>query len=169
MKGLPLSFDPKIFLFSIINFGILLFILKKFFFAPIAKILEERKSKIKDGLDTIKKATEELEKANIEKEKIISGASKESEVIIKKTEEMKKEILKNGKEEVEEIIKSSREGIKKEKEDIRKEMHALLIDLVASATDKALLNISKQDNQGNIIEKAILQSLQESSADVDKK
>lgn len=169
MENLPLSFDPKIFLFSIVNFAILFFVLKKFFFVPIYKILEERKFKIKDGLSTIKRATEELETAKMEKEKIISNAGKESEEIMNKAGEMKKEILKKGKEEVEIIIKNSREGIEKEKEDIRKEMHALLIDLVATATDKALLNIEKQDNQGKMIETSILQSLQDSSVDIDKK
>ncbi len=169
MENLPLSFDPKIFLFSIINFGILFFALKKFFFAPIYKILEERKSKIKDGLEKIKQASAELEATKEEKEKIISNAGKESEGIMKKTEAMKKEILKKGKEEVEEIIKSSREDIEKEKEDIRKEMHSLLIDLVATATDKALLNIEKQDNQGKMIEASILQSLKDASVDADER
>lgn len=169
MSNLPLSFDPKIFFFSLINFLILFFVLKKFLFAPIYKILEERKSKIKDGLDTIKRATEELEKANMQKGEIISKASKESEEIMKKAEEMKKEILKKGKGEVEEIIKSSREDIAQEKEDIRKEMHALLIDLVATATNKALLNIEKQDNQGKMIEASILQSLKDTSADADER
>lgn len=169
MENLPLSFDPKIFLFSIVNFVILFFILKKFLFGSIGKILEERKAKIKDGLDKIKRATEELESAKKEKEKIILNAGKESEEIMKKAGAMNKEILKKGKEEVEIIIKNSREGIEKEKEDIRKEMHSLLIDLVATATDKALLNIGKQDNQGKMIETSILQSLQDSSVDIDKK
>ncbi len=163
MEGLPLSFDPKIFIFSIVNFVILFFILKKFLFGPIYKILEERKAKIKDGLDTIKRATEELEKANMQKGEIIAKASKESEDIMKNAEDMKKEILKKGKFEVEEIIKSTRDGIVKEKEDIRKEMNALLIDLVAEATDKALLNIEKREGNSKMIEKSILESLQEYS------
>lgn len=129
--------------------------------------MEERKFKIKDGLSKIKRATEELETAKTEKEKIISNAGKESEEIMNKAGEMKKEILKKGKEEVEIIIKNSREGIEKEKEDIRKEMHTLLIDLVATATDKALLNIEKQEGQGKLIEASILQSLKDVSIETD--
>ncbi|OGF20633.1 ATP synthase F0 subunit B [Candidatus Falkowbacteria bacterium RBG_13_39_14] len=169
MEGLPLSFDPKIFLFSLVNFAILFFVLKKFLFAPIYKILEERKSKIKDGFETIKQASAELETAKEEKNKIISNAGKESKDIIKNAEAMKKEILNKSKTEAEDIIKSSRNSIEKEREEIKKEMSSLLIDLVSAATDKALLNIGKQENQKKLVETAILQSLKESKIEMDEK
>src|SRR4030042_1369818 len=107
MEGLPLSFDPKIFLFSLVNFAILFFVLK--------------------------------------------------------------EILNKSKTEAEDIIKSSRNSIEKEREEIKKEMSSLLIDLVSAATDKALLNIGKQENQKKLVETAILQSLKESKIEMDEK
>lgn len=161
MEGLPLSFDPKIFLFSIVNFVILFFILKKFLFIPIYNILTERKNKIKKSLEEIERVKNERELLTAEKDDIIAKAGKESQEILKEAEKMKKEILNTGREEVEKIIKSSRESIGKEREDLKKEMHILLVDLVTTAVDKALSNAGKE-NKTNLVEAAILQSMEES-------
>lgn len=166
MESLPLSFDPKIFIFSIVNFGILFFVLKKTLFTPVYNILEERKSKIKEGINQIKQATKEKEVANLEKKELIAQTRKESEEIIRKAEKTRKEIIKQGRDEAERLIEMSRKDIVKEKEDLKKEMNVLLIDLVAAASDRALSNISKQENQTKLMEKAILQSLEDSSLDM---
>lgn len=162
MEGLPLSFDPKIFLFSILNFAILFFVLKKFLFAPAYNILAERKAKIKKGLDQIEEAKKEREQVDIDKATIIAKASEESHEIIKQAEKAKKEILNKGQKEAENIIKESRDDVAKEREDLKKEMHGALIDLVSAAADKALSTVSKQESQNKLMEHAILQSLQDS-------
>jgi F-type H+-transporting ATPase subunit b len=169
MEGLPLSFDFKIFLFSIVNFGILFFILKKILFMPVYNVLEERKVKIKKGLDQIESAAKEREIVGAEKEKILATAGKESEEIIQQAKKLEKEIISQSRKEAEKIIKLSREDIEKEREDLKREMRVLLMDLVTDAADRALLNISTQENQNNIIERSILQSLQESSIDMYEK
>lgn len=45
-----LGIDPKLFIGQIINFLILLFILTKFAYKPIVKLLDDRRQKIADGL-----------------------------------------------------------------------------------------------------------------------
>ncbi|MFH0856431.1 MAG: F0F1 ATP synthase subunit B [bacterium] len=162
MEGLPLSFDPKIFIFSIVNFVILLFVLKKVLFAPAYNILAERKTKIKKGLDQIEEAKKEREQVNIDKVNILAKASEDSQEIIKQAEKEKKEIVNNGEKEAENIIKESRGDIAKEREELKREMHGALIDLVSVAADKALSNVNKQESQNKLIENAILQSLQDS-------
>lgn len=169
MEGLPLSFDPKIFVFSLVNFAILFFILKKFLFAPLYDILEKRKTKIKESLGQVKKIEKEREIIGAEKEDIITKAGQESQKIIQQAEKMKKEILNHGREEADRIIKNSRVSIEKEREELKAEMNNMLMDLVFTATSRALSNLSKEDGQNKLIEKAILQSLQKSSADVESK
>ncbi|MFH0854355.1 MAG: F0F1 ATP synthase subunit B [bacterium] len=166
MEGLPLSFDPKIFLFSLLNFGILFFVLKKFLFMPIYNILEERKKKVKESMEQIKKISEKMEEADMEKNKIISSADKKSQEIIKEAEKTKVEIIKKGKEDLGKIIESSKESIEKERNDFKKEMHSLLIDLVSSATNKVLAGVGKKENQKDIMEAAILESLKETPLNI---
>lgn len=161
MEGLPLSFDPKIFLFSIINFCILFFLLKKFLFTPIYNILQERKNKIKESLLEVEQIKKEREHINAEKEQIIALAEKKSLEIAGQAEKMKKEIIAKAKDEADKIIQASRDDIAREKEDLKKEMHVTLIDLVTTAVDKALININSAENKNKIVETAIINSLKE--------
>lgn len=165
MGELPLSFNLNIFIFSIVNFAILFIILKKFLFGPMLNILEQRKTKIKESLDQVRQTEQEREKVRTEKEEIIFKAEKESQGIIQQAEKMKKDILNQGKDEADRIIKASRDSIEKEREDLKKEMHVMLIDLVTASVNKALASIGRQENQGRIIETSILQSLQEASVE----
>ncbi|MFH1188304.1 MAG: ATP synthase F0 subunit B [bacterium] len=164
MEGLPLSFDLKIFLFSIVNFVVLFFVLKKVLFVPVYTMLQERKVKIKESLDQMEQVKKEREMVTVEKAQIITQAEERSRDIIQKAEEMKKEIIANGKSEAEKIIECSRKTIEKEREDLKKEMNVLLVDLARTNVDQALFNMSKQDNKGKI-EKAILQGFHESPVD----
>ena len=55
-----LGIDWKIFLAQLVNFGIVFFVLKKFAFSPIQKLLKERQSKIEKGLDDAARSASEL-------------------------------------------------------------------------------------------------------------
>ena len=56
-----IGFDSVKTLFLVGNFFILFFLLKKFFFKPILEILENRKEKIKEGLEQREIARKEKE------------------------------------------------------------------------------------------------------------
>ena len=58
-----LGIDWKIFLAQLVNFGIVFFVLKKFAFSPIQKLLKERQSKIEKGLNDATRSASELSMA----------------------------------------------------------------------------------------------------------
>jgi len=49
-------------IFQIINFTILLLLLKKFLYKPILKILKQRAQKIEEGIEAAEKSIEERDK-----------------------------------------------------------------------------------------------------------
>ena len=61
-------------LFTIINLLILYFALKKFLFAPVCKIIDEREAKIKSELENADKAKEEAEKLKTDYEAELANA-----------------------------------------------------------------------------------------------
>lgn len=78
-------------LFQVVNFGVILFVLTKFLYKPIQKVLDERQAKINDGLKaaevSLKTQAEvedskkkELGRARREAAKIIEGAKKDAKV-----------------------------------------------------------------------------------------
>src|SRR3989344_2699210 len=69
-------------IFQIVNFTILLFLLRKYLYRPILKILESRSKKIHDGLEAAEKSIEEREKLEREKRKILLEAEKSAAEIL---------------------------------------------------------------------------------------
>jgi F-type H+-transporting ATPase subunit b len=99
--------DYKILIAQIINFFLIFFLLYKFLFNPLKKVIEERKKKIYDGL-----------KKWQESEKLIRRVKKLRSVILKKiSEERKKALL-----EIEEMKRKRLEEVMQEISDMREKM-----------------------------------------------
>jgi len=124
-----LGIDWKLLIAQAVNFLILLFILKILLYKPIIKLLDERKTKIEKGLADAEKSTKNLEKAELDAEKIREKAYKESN-----------EILENAKSEANDEAKTIVKKAEKQADEIRK--HATTESLVAK--DKALKEAKNQ-------------------------
>ena len=70
-----LGLDVKLLLAQVVNFLLLWFILSRFLYKPILKMLDDRKKKIKDGLDTAAKIEKKLEDIQEKEKEIIKAAT----------------------------------------------------------------------------------------------
>lgn len=77
-----LGLDAKLLLAQIVNFAVLYFLLTKFLYKPVTKLLDERREKIVTGISDSEKAAKELEKAELASEKIKEKAYKEANEIL---------------------------------------------------------------------------------------
>jgi len=129
-------------LFQAFNFGVILFVLNKFLYKPIRKILEARETKINEGLKAAEKnlkaeadledtKKEALTKARREASKIIADATKDAQA--QADEIIKAAKLKAGKE-VESMLKSARSSA----DEAEKKMAESLKELTVSTTKKLL-------------------------------
>jgi len=123
------GFDWQVALANFVNFVIIFFILKKFAFRPILKIVNERQNKIDEGLLNAEKAESNLlmaeenrkqivSKAKLEANNIIGDAQTKGESIIEKSKEdalsVRVNIIKEGEIEIEEKRKSLQKELQKE-------------------------------------------------------
>jgi len=159
-----LGFDPVKFFFTIFNFLLVLWLLKKYVFGGIFKTLEERKIKIKESLEVAERAKKELEQAQLEASKIITQAKEEAEKIRKTAEETQEQLIAKAKSEAERIVKEARLTLEQEKKEIRKEMYVQLIDLVSLATRRVLEGVVGEEEQRLLVEKAVSKVLEEGSS-----
>ena len=99
------GFDIKLFAAQIVNFLVIAFIFKKFLYKPILATLKKRKELIAKGLKDAQKASEALENAEEQKNKILNTASKESERILNEAKQQsqvtREEIINAAKTDVE--------------------------------------------------------------------
>lgn len=70
--------DWRLIVIQIVNFGILVGILWYFLYTPVLKILSERESKIRKGIEDAEHAEEALAAADTKKVEIIQGAHVEA-------------------------------------------------------------------------------------------
>ena len=107
-------------LFTIINLLILYFALKKFLFAPVCKIIDEREAKIKSELENADKAKEEAEKLKTDYAAELANAQKQVVEITKKASEQAEKvgeaIIENARKESAEIIESAQKQALAEKD-----------------------------------------------------
>src|SRR3989338_5763860 len=74
--------QPTLLLAQIVNFLIILFLLKKFFYKPIVKALEDRKKRIEESLTNAQSIEEKLQKTEEQSKQILDQAQTRAQVLI---------------------------------------------------------------------------------------
>lgn len=137
-----LGIDWKLLVAQIVNFAILLFLLKKFLYKPLINLMNNRRQKIVQGLEKAKRGEEEFQKIQELREKELAKIQKEAETIIQKAKEVgdkkQQEILKEAEEKTKKVIEEAKGRIEIEKEKMLKEVRQDIANLVVGATEKIL-------------------------------
>ena len=157
-----LGIDWRLLIAQLINFLILLFVLRRFAYKPLLKLLDERKQKIADGLANAQKAKSNLEEAEKERQEIISTAKKGASEIISLAEaaaqKNREETLKEAKTGVEKIIAEARKQIESEKNKMIGEIKSEITELVILAAEKTASIKLDDKKDKELIEKIIKES-----------
>lgn len=152
-----LGVDWKLLIAQIINFLIILFVLKKFLFGPIVNLLTQRKKKIEQGLKDADEAKKHLEEANQQTRKLLADASAESEKIVKaaksEIEQETKDRLEKAQNKSEEIIRQSRLQAAREQEQIVNKAKKEISDLAVAISEKILEREAGKETIKQAIEK----------------
>ena len=137
-----IGFDSQVALANLINFLIIFFILQKFAFKPIKKIIDERQKKISEGLSNAKKAEADLIMAESRRNEIIKKAENDAGALI--TEAMEKgdkvilSLREKAKMEASKIMEEALRANKKEKEKMGAEFKEKSVDLIISSAETIL-------------------------------
>jgi len=155
-----LGINGKLFIAQLINFAILFFVLKKFAFKPLLKVLDERKNKIEKGLKDAEKAGEKLEKISAKEKKVLDKANKKATKILleaeEKAENNRAEAVKKTEAEIEELMKKAERKIQEKKEQMLQDLKKDVAGLVVQATEKVLDEKIDGNKDGELIEKSII-------------
>lgn len=127
---------------QLISFLILFFILKKFAWKPILKILDDRKAKIAADFKKIEDTKSEVSKLKADYEKQLSVIEDTSRIklqeAIKEGSKLADEIKKKAQEEAQRIIDTAKDSIKYEVEQAKKELKEKIVDLTIEVTEKII-------------------------------
>jgi F-type H+-transporting ATPase subunit b len=154
-----LEFEPGLFIWTIVSFGLLVVLLYKVALPPLLAFLAQREKMIADSLveaDENRKRSEDLlaeykkKLAEVHKnaEKIIAGATEEGR-------KAKDEIISKASHEADRIIEKAKYELVKEKNNILVEAQREIVGLVAAATGRVLQRVITADEDKRLIEQSL--------------
>jgi F-type H+-transporting ATPase subunit b len=147
---------PKL-IFQVINFLLLLYLLNRFLFKSVLKLLDERQAKIKKGLEDAETAARDRELARAEREAAVDEARTEAQAMIaranKIAEDSRTEILAEAKAQAEKLTEKARAEIVAEKEKAMAEIRSQVADLALDAAAKLVESQMDAPTQRRLVQR----------------
>ncbi|MFA6963327.1 MAG: F0F1 ATP synthase subunit B [Patescibacteria group bacterium] len=154
-----LGIDLKLIIAQIINFGLLFFLLSKFAYKPILKMLTDRQEKIQKGLSDADKAAKKLAETEKEATEIRDKAFKEADEILKNAKVAAlaetSAIGDKAAEQAERTIKNAKAEADQVKANVMKDAKKEISDVVIIALDKIVGTEFTAEEKKKMTSKAI--------------
>jgi F-type H+-transporting ATPase subunit b len=137
-----LGLDWKLLLAQVINFFILLWVLKRYAYKPILGALQKRTSTIEKSLDDAKKIEDHLSQLQAEKDRIVAAARSEAGQIVERARKDADVFVSKSREQAQsdahQIVATATKQVTEMKDAVMSEAQSDLADLVVAATEKVV-------------------------------
>ncbi len=151
--------EAKLFLFQLINFLIIVFILKKFLFAPLKKILDERKHRIEQSLQDAENAKIVLKNVFEEKKNILAKAKSSADILMATVKvsikETKEKAILETKQRSEQILDDAKQKAETEFESMNKKIGKISIDISGKILSKVLSDLFTETEKQKLISRSL--------------
>jgi len=154
-----IGLDARALLWQIVNFAILLFLLKKFAYKPIVNVLEARRQRIEESLKSAKNI--EITRAALasEKQAVLSLAQQQAEAAVARSKQQAKEIVAQAEvkatEKAAQLLTQAEAKIEQEVLVARQGLKHEAVQLVALATEKIIDEKLDAKKDAALIERAL--------------
>lgn len=151
--------DIKLIVAQLVNFAIVLFVLYKFAYGPILKMMTERTEKIEKGIKDAENAGAKLKEIEEKEKAVLVEARKQAQEIVASAEVVavknKEELIVAAKEQSEKILADAEKKIEMEKNKMMQEVKGQIAELVVAATGKLISEKIDGEKDKELIAKAI--------------
>ena len=157
-----LGINLKIFIAQLINFLVVLFVLWKWVYQPIVKLLDERSARIEKSMQQAKEIESRFESTRIEQEALLTQAKTESSAILERArleaETQKEKLTTKAKEEVQKVIIQGKEQLRLEKVAMIREAKKEIIEIAIAAVQK-ILEESVDEKKSQKLAQAVVEKM----------
>ena len=137
-----LGIDWKLLVAQVVNFLVLLFLLKKFLYKPVLELLAKRRAAIAESIANTERIAQELKSIESRKIAEVEKAKKEADVIIEQARIAAKargeELFNEAEKRVEKLIKDAGQRIEEDRANMMADVAGEVKELVFLATEKVL-------------------------------
>jgi F-type H+-transporting ATPase subunit b len=144
--------DPGLYIWTILTFLVLVALLAKFAWRPLLAALDARQESIRKSLDDARAAKTELERLNVESQRILAQARADAEAILSSTRSdanrFRDELKQKAQAEAAGIVKNAERQIEQETARALQQIRTEAVDISVAIASKLLQrNVSRADNE----------------------
>ncbi len=144
---------------QVVNFLIVLFLLKKFLYKPVLELLKKRENTIKEGIEKAEQARIRLEKVVEEEKRILKTATESAKKIIEHAKQdaidISKQIQEDSKKQAEKMIQDAQSQIARESVNAEKRLTTYIARVAAQFLQKSLSQFFSEKEQKEVLQRAI--------------
>ena len=152
--------DSGLIFWMLIAFGVVFFVLAKYGWPVITKMIDSRKQYIDESLDNARKANERLAQLQEETAQMLKQAQEQQSKILAEAVEMRNQIVEKAKTEAtnegQKLLQEAKQQIAQEKEsairDIRREVGVLSVEIAEKVLRQ---NLQNDDDQMAMIDRML--------------
>ena len=146
-------------IWTLLAFGVLLFLLRKLAFPRISETLDKRQQAIEESIDTAERTKREADELLAEYRERLNEARQQAEEIVararKAGEVNERESLEQARKTREELMEQTRRDIEAETRRAIQEIRNEVADLTVLATEKVTRKSLNEDDQRRLVEEAL--------------
>ena len=150
---------PGLMIWTLVSFGVCLWVLKRYAFGPVQKLIDDRRDRIRASIEEADRAREEARNLLEEHRRLIAQAKGEAEAILgearkiadSQRERMRTEIEEDRQRRLEETTRQIEQATQQALAEIRREV----ANLTVIATEKVARKALTADDQRRLIDEAL--------------
>jgi F-type H+-transporting ATPase subunit b len=163
MEGLKeLGFSVPTLIAQLVNFGLILILLRMFAYKPIMNMMDARSAKIKESLEQAERIKQQASVAEQETAKKIEEAGREARALVNQAmtsaENVRQKALAETKADAEKLIEQARGQIGQERDEAIGELRKEFADLTVMAAEKVIKRSLDKEAQRELIDQVLKDS-----------
>jgi len=163
MEGLKeLGFSVPTLIAQLVNFGIILILLRMFAYKPIMRMMDERSSRIKQSLEQAERIKQQAAVAEQETAKKIEEAAQEARKLVDQAvasgNAVRQRAQAEAKADAEKLIVQAKDQIEQERDEAIGELRKEFVDLTVLAAEKVIKRSLDKEAQRKLIEQVLEES-----------
>lgn len=156
----PHFFSPMLF-WTAVSFVLLLLLLKRYALPGILEVLEERRERIREDLESAERHRKEAEAVKAEHEAALKAAKAAADEVLARAQEKASKLMAENearmKEEADRIIADAHRAIDQERTQAVDELKGLAADLAVAAAEKFVSTSIDDATQARLVEESLAQ------------
>jgi len=151
-----MDLNPGLTLWTAITFVVLLFVLQRFAWGPIVRMLDERERTIRDSIDKARKEREEAERLLAQQKEALAKAQREAAELAKRNqqemESFRAQLTAQARKEADELVAAAGKVIEEERTKAVAQLRAEVTDLAIAAAARIVKSSLDERTQRQLVD-----------------